>query len=192
MSKDSKNGLAVVASAGAELLASSAFFINPNQPAGYQLLNGEPLRYRANCEKSVGKFFLNNTVDEGDSIKMKVLNMKEEPVVYFSDQTGEEPAVSIVFLNDTGVVSNMFLRTHSIGNFKSLINALMAKKVSPITQIITAKMSKKTSNGNTYHIVEFSAEPNTPEDVKDIFEFIQELPEALQAFPDAPQKPEKK
>lgn len=192
MSKDSKTGLAVIATAGAELLSSSAFFVDPNQGNGYQLLNGEPLRYRANCEKSVGKFFLNNTVDEGASIKMKVLNMKEEKNVYFSEQTGEEDALNIVFLNDTGVVSNMFLRTHSIGNFKNLINALMAKKISPVTQIITAKMAKKTTNNNTYHIVEFESEPNTPEDVKEIFEFINELPEALQAFAPVPTKPEKK
>lgn len=155
---------------------------------GLKFLNNEPVEWRANMEKSVGEF-LQYDQKKGPTLDMRIIGWREESGVQFSDQTGEEDVVQVLFFAPNDALGSITFRTHSIKNFRRLVTSIQLEGDLVAQKIVTAKMAKKESNGNKYHIVEFEAKNNTEEGFMEIAEFLVNVaPEATEAFRELPRK----
>jgi hypothetical protein len=153
---------------------------------GIKFLNNLPVQWRANMEKSVGEFLMLDQ-KKGPTLDMRIINWRLEEGVQFSDQTGIEDVIQVLFIAPNNAISSITFRTHSISNFNRLITGILLNEDIVAQKIVTAKMVKKESNGNKYHIVEFEVKNNTLEGFEEIADFLVNVsPEAVDAFLELP------
>jgi len=134
------------------------------------VFTGKPRQYRADCQ--AGQFKIGASKMVGKSLRMEILSwgIFEDELFGYALQ----PWVGIIFIDPSNIVSQVLLKTESLDNFVNLTLEKAQEGFGVGQGVTIATMSKRASrSGSAYYAVEFDWEPNQPERLQEIAEFVQ-------------------
>ena len=135
---------------------------------------GRPRQYRADCQ--VGQFKLGATKMVGRTLEMEIFGFRtiDDELFGYEYQTW----LQVLFIDPQNVVSSVLFKTESMDNFANLQAELAAKGRAVGEGVVTATMSKRSSNttGKSYFAVEFEwREREDTKRLQEIAEFVSGL-----------------
>lgn len=126
----------------------------PPKMDGIVYIPGRPRQYRADCKAGVFKIGESKLI--GNELKIEILSFRtfEEQLFNYPYQSWLE----VIFVDPDNIVGHILFKTESLDNFLNLTLDLGVKGIAIGTGIVTAKMSKRSSDTGTYYAVEFEWE----------------------------------
>ena len=123
----------------------------PPKMDGIVYIPGRPRQYRGDCKAGVFKIGESKII--GNELKLEILSFRtfEEQLFNYPYQSWLE----VIFVDSDNIVGHILFKTESLDNFLNLTLDLGTKGIAIGTGIVTAKMSKRTSDTGTYYAVEF-------------------------------------
>ena len=140
----------------------------PDDENGIIFFSGHPRSYRADCKAGVIKIGESEII--GSSLDMEILSCREFPDALFNYPF--QDWLEVFFVDKDNVVSHILFKIESINNFLELLRKLRIARVALGACIVTAQMSKRSNDHETYFAVEFSATNNESKRVKQLAEFV--------------------
>jgi hypothetical protein len=135
---------------------------------GIVYIPGRPRQYRADCKAGVFKIGESKIV--GNELTIEILSFRtfEEQLFNYPYQSWLE----VIFVDPDNVVGHLLFKTESLDNFLNLTLDLGLQGIAIGTGIVTAKMSKRSSDLGTYYAVEFDWQENQKERVEELKTFV--------------------
>ena len=123
----------------------------PPQMDSIVYIPGRPRQYRGDCK--AGAFKIGESKIIGNELKLEILSFRtfEEQLFNYPYQSWLE----VIFVDPDNIVGHILFKTESLDNFLNLTLDLGTKGIAIGTGIITAKMSKRSSDTGAYYAVEF-------------------------------------
>ncbi|HHP7231697.1 MAG TPA: hypothetical protein ACFCUY_12665 [Xenococcaceae cyanobacterium] len=141
----------------------------PPKMDGIVYIPGRPRQYRADCKAGVFKIGESKII--GNELNIEILSFRtfEEQLFNYPYQSWLE----VIFVDPDNIVGHILFKTESLDNFLNLTLDLGVQGIAIGTGIVTAKMSKRSSDTGTYYAVEFDwEEQKKKERVEELKAFV--------------------